>query len=286
MADTLSPNDSSGDGKSTRAGIILSLVLHAAVFGLLALLTHSFFSTEIIAAGPGEGGEGGGGSIEVGVADQRAILGFAKPQIVSYIGDKDDQINNARVEKANRENDRAEDVLPRTEKDAPDPKALKTDRPIVNQEEKILTGKEERGRSDSSTAQVGRTYGSPAPTMIGGVGIGVGGGSGSGSGLPGGSEYGRRIQTIFSRNYNPSGSEADGPQTVIIALRISRDGKILSISDGRIAQSAIRQRSSLAQVNYAAERAVLASDPLPSFPPGFLPGVQEVSVNLIFRYPK
>ena len=83
-----------------------------------------------------------------------------------------------------------------------------------------------------------------------------------------------------------SGSEADGPQTVIIALRISRDGKILSISDGRIAQSAIKQRSSLAQVNYAAERAVLASDPLPSFPAGFLPGVNEVSVNLIFRYPK
>ena len=167
----------------SRYGIVLSIALHIVIFGILFLFTHRLFTTEIVAAGPGEGGEGGGGSIEVGVADQSAILGFAKPQPVSYVGDKDDAINNAKVETARREEDSAEDVLPRTEKDAPDPKALKTDRPVVDQQEKIFTGKEERGRSDNPTAQVGRTYGTPSPAMIGGVGIGSGGGFGGGTGL-------------------------------------------------------------------------------------------------------
>jgi len=286
MARTGFSIDSRDRASSPRYGLIFSLALHIAVIALLVLFTNRSSSSEIVAAGPGEGGEGGGGSIEVGVADQRDILGFARPQPVSYIGDKDDAINNQRVENVHRPEDSAEDVLPRTEKDAPDPKALKTDRPVANQEEKIFTRKEERGRSDSSSSQVGRTYGTPTPAMIGGVGIGSGGGSGGGTGLPGGSEYGRRIQMIFSRNYNPSAGESDGVQTVIITLRITRDGKILTISNGRIAASAFKQRSSLAQLNFAAERAVLASDPLPSFPQGFLPGVNEVSVNLIFRYPK
>lgn len=270
----------------SRYAIALSIALHIVIFVALFLATHSLFSsTEIVAAGPGEGGEGGGGSIEVGVADQSAILGFAKPKPVSYIGDKDDAVNNAKVETARREEETAEDVLPRTEKDAPDPKALKTDRPVADQQEKIFTGKEERGRSDNPTAQVGRTYGTPSPAMIGGVGIGSGGGSGGGTGLPGGSEYGRRIQMIFSRNYNPAQGDETNVQTVIITLRISRDGRILSIVNGRVEPSAIRQRASNDLVNRAAERAILASE-LPPFPPGFLPGKDEASVNLIFRYPK
>lgn len=286
MAQSRFSVDSPDHANLSRGGVILSLALHAVVFAALVFFTGRISSSEIVAAGPGEGGEGGGGAIEVGVADQRAILGFAKPQPVSYIGDKDNEINNARVENAPREADSAEDTLPPTDKVVPDPKALKTDKPVVNQEEKIFTGDEKRGRSDSATAQVGRTYGTPVPAMIGGVGIGAGGGAGGGTGLPGGSEYGRRIQTIFSRNYNPSGSENEGVQTVIITLRISRDGRILSISNGRISPAAFKQRASLAQVNYAAERAVLASDPLPRFPDGFMPGKDEASVNLIFRYPK
>jgi hypothetical protein len=163
---------------------------------------------------------------------------------------------------------------------------LKTDRPVADQQEKIFTGKDERGRSDNSTAQVGRTYGTPSPTMIGGVGIGSGGGFGGGTGLPGGSEYGRRIQMIFSRNYNPAQGDEANVQTVIIALRVSRDGKILSISNGRVEPSAIRQRAANDLVNRAAERAVIASDPLPPLPNGFLPDANAISFNLIFRYPK
>ena len=270
-----------------RFGVLLSVALHVVVFASLFVTFNRAVSSEIVAAGPGEGGEGGGGSIEVGVADKSAILGFAKPKPVSYVGDTDDAINNTRVERARREDPNSEALLPPTEKEVPDPKSLKTDRPIVNQQEKIFTGKDERGRSASQTAQVGRTFGTPTPAaLIGGVGIGSGGGFGGGTGLPGGSEYGRRIQSILGRNYTPPAIDSGGVQYVIILIRISRDGRILSVSGGRVAGAYIKQRSSNAQVNYAAERAVIASDPLPPFPSGFLTGAQEATAEVWFRYPK
>lgn len=273
--------------RSPRLGLALSVALHLIIFGALFVAFNRVVSSEIVAAGPGEGGEGGGGSIEVGVADQSAILGFAKPQPVSHLGDSDDAINNVRVETARPSDSDSEALLPPTEKDIPDPKALKTDRPVVNQQERIFTGKDERGRSADQSAQVGRSYGSPVPTaLIGGVGIGTGGGFGSGTGLPGGSEYGRRIQAILGRNYSPPAIDSGGVQYVIIRIRIARDGRILSLSGGRVAPAYIRQRSPNAQVNYAAERAVIAADPLPPFPSGFLTGAQEATAEVWFRYPK
>jgi TonB C terminal len=274
--------EDSSSGATPRLGILLSIALHLAIVAALILATQRWMTTEIVAAGPGEGGEGGGGAIDVGVSDATAILGFAKPQPISNIGDRDNAINNVNVEHKPREEE-TDDVVPRTDKEPLDPKAVKTDKPVVNQTERIFTGKEERGKSDSS-AQVGRTYGTPTPTTVGGVAIGSG--SGGGTGLPGGSEYGRRIQMIFSRNYNPPQTDAANVQTVIITLRISRDGRIVNLVNGRVDPSSIRQRAQIAQINYAAERAIIASDPLPPFPSGFLPGVGEVSVNLIFRYPK
>src|SRR6266849_6211137 len=272
--------------KPRRFGVALSIVFHVIVFASLFVSFNRAISSEIVAAGPGEGGEGGGGSIEVGVADKSAILGFAKPQPVSYVGDTEDAINNARVERARRDTD-SEALLPPTEKDIPDPKSLKTDRPVVNQHERIFTGKEERGRSSIQTPQVGRTFGTPTPAaLIGGVGIGSGGGFGGGTGLPGGSEYGRRIQSILGRNYTPPAIDSGGIQYVIILIRIARDGRILSISGGRVAGAYIKQRSTNAQLNYAAERAVIASDPLPPFPSGFLTGAQEATAEVWFRYPK
>jgi hypothetical protein len=274
--------EDSSNGATPRLGIVLSVTLHLAIAAALILATQQWMTTEIVAAGPGEGGEGGGGAIDVGVADATAILGFAKPQPISNIGDRDNAINNTNVEHKPREEE-TDDVVPRTDKEPLDPKSVKTDKPVVNQTERIFTGKEERGKSDTS-AQVGRTYGTPTPTTVGGVAIGSG--SGGGTGLPGGSEYGRRIQMILSRNYNPPQADAAAVQMVIITLRISRDGRITNLVNGRVDPSSIRQRAQVAQVNYAAERAIIASDPLPPFPPGFLPGVGEVSVNLIFRYPK
>jgi outer membrane biosynthesis protein TonB len=272
----------------TSFGLFVSLAFHAAVlFGLLFWFQSNAVQ-QIVAAGEGEGGEGGGGAIDVGVADPSAILGFAKPLPVSFLGSENNPLNNARVETAKPESkeDSDEALLPPTEKDKSQSDAIKTDRPVAPQQEKIFTGKEERGQSKTQTAQVGRSYGSPTPASVGGVGIGSGGGTGVGTGLPGGSAYGRLIQQILSRNYNPPAVDSAETQYVIILVKISRDGTILSISNGRVAAAYIKQRSSIALVNNAAERAVLAANPLPAFPAGFLSNAQEAVAEVWFRYPK
>jgi hypothetical protein len=275
------------DERSRHFGVALSVAMHLIVFAALFVSFNRAVSSEIVAAGPGEGGEGGGGAIEVGVADKSAILGFAKPKPVSYVGDTDDAINNTRVETARLPDPNSEALLPPTEKVIRDPKALKTDRPVVDQQEKIFTGKDEHGKSATQTAQVGRSFGSPTPAaLIGGVGIGSGGGLGGGTGLPGGSEYGRRIQSILGRNYTPPAMDSGGIQYVIILIRISREGRIMSLSGGRVAGAYMKQRSANAQLNYAAERAVIASDPLPRFPSGFLANATEATAEVWFRYPK
>ena len=81
--------------ESPRLGVALSVALHIIIFAALFIGFNRVASSEIVAAGPGEGGEGGGGSIEVGVADKSAILGFAKPQPVSHLGDTDESTTHA-----------------------------------------------------------------------------------------------------------------------------------------------------------------------------------------------
>src|SRR5882724_6459529 len=98
--------------KSPGLGVALSVALHLIIFAALFIAFNRVVSPEIVAAGPGEGGEGGGGSIEVGVADKSAILGFAKPQPVSYVGDTNDAINNARVEREAKVDEHEEALLP------------------------------------------------------------------------------------------------------------------------------------------------------------------------------
>ena len=120
------------------------------------------------------------------------------------------------------------------------------------------------------------------------MGVGAGANLGAG-GVPGGSAYGRIIQGILSRNYNPPlSNDVSGAQYVKVQLRISRDGKILSVVNGRVPPSYFKQSSSYDLVNKAAERAILAaaSQGLPPFPNGFLLGAQEAVAEIWFRYPK
>jgi len=266
-------------------GLVLSVVLHIAVIAGLALWSNFFSTATFIAAGPGEGGEGGGGSIQVGVADPSSLLGFAKPQSVSYVGDKPNTINNAILEHEKKEETAPDEVLTPPRPEERNPKAIKTNRAVADQQERVITAKPQLGKSDSTSALTGRSYGNPTPALAGGIGIGNGQGLGVGTGIPGGSEYGRRIQMILSRNYNPPPQDSAATQYVVVLLRISRTGKILSISNGRVQASYFKKRSPLELVNNAAERAILASE-LPPFPAGFLGSAQEAVAEVWFRYPK
>jgi hypothetical protein len=79
---------------------------------------------------------------------------------------------------------------------------------------------------------------------------------------------------------------ATATEFVVVQLRIARDGRILSLSNGRLNPAYLKRRSAIDLVNYAAERAVIASNPLPPFPNGFLLESQEATAEIWFRYPK
>ncbi|HXG90794.1 MAG TPA: TonB C-terminal domain-containing protein [Blastocatellia bacterium] len=260
-----------------RLGIILSLALHAAVISiLLAVQMLDSSSASIVAAREGEGGEGSGDAIQVGVTDASSILGFTQRQTVSYAGDSDDAINNMRLESVPREDADADALLPPTDR-VTDPSALKTDRPVVNQQERIFTGRDERGRSTANTIQQGRTFGSPQPAAFkGGVAVGIGSGFGSGTGLPGGSDYGGRLQQALRNNYNPPENQSADVVYIFVVAEIGRNGQVLSAN--------FRQRSNIFLVDKAVERALRSQ--LPPFPDNFLPGRQSATAELWFRYPK
>jgi hypothetical protein len=122
--------------------------------------------------------------------------------------------------------------------------------------------------------------------MTAGVGVSSGANLGP-NGVPGGSAYGRLIQNILSRNFNPPMlNDAGATHYVIVQLRIARDGRILSLVNGRIAPNYFKSRSANDLINNAAERAVIASNPLPAFPNGFLMSSQDCVAEILFKYPK
>ncbi len=258
--------------------------MHVALLAACALIFRNPITTTIVAAG--EGQSSGEGVIEVGVVEA-SQLGFTEPRAVSFAGEEKNTANNKIVETEAPKPASDAEVLPST-KSTPKPteKATATDRPTANQTAQIVSPTPLRGGSANTNVEVGRSFGSPVPSMTGGVGVGSGANLGS-SGLPGGSEYGQRIQRILSVHYNPRATDdAGGTQYVIVQLRIARDGRILSLVNGRVAPSYFKRRSANDLVNYAAERAVIASNPLPPFPNGFLMGAQEAVAEIWFRYPK
>ncbi len=263
-----------------RFGTILSALLHVVVLAALVWFFRNPLTTTIVAAGEGQGGEG---VIEVGTI-AASQLGFTLPHNVSFAGDESNTANNEFVETVKTPDANAE-VLTSDVKKKPEENATKTDRPTANQTSQIVSPTPLRGGSANTSVEIGRSSGSPMPQLTNGVGVGSGANLGA-SGVPGGSEYGRRIQMILSRNYSPPASAETTPQFVIVQLRIARDGRILSLTGGRIASGYFKKRSSNDLVNFAAERAVIASNPLPPFPNGFLLGAQEAVAEIWFRYPK
>lgn len=267
-----------------RLGIVLSSAAHLLLLALAFVLLRAPLGTQIVAAGEGQG-DAQSSAIEVGVVDARQ-LGFTPPRSVTQLGEAENAANNEVVETKRPETVPEAEPLP-SEKKKPTEKAKETERPTAPQTEQLVTKTPQTGRTNDKSVEVGRSYGSAAPSaMTGGIGIGSSGAA-SGSGVPGGSEYGRRIQMILSRNYNPPNvAQASGTSYVVIHLRIASDGRIMSLAGGRVAPSYIKQQSPYDLVNRAAERAVIASNPLPPFPPGFLSGAPEATAVIWFRYPK
>jgi len=268
-----------------RVEALLSVVMHVALLGVCAWYFRNPLSTVIIAAGEGQGS--GESVIEVGTVDGKT-LGFTPYRNVSYPGNEPNKPNNEVVSTDAPKPDPDSDVLPST-KSTPTPKDKLTDRPTANQTAQVVSPTPLRGSSTSTSVDVGRTIGTPIPSLTQGVGVSSGANLAGASGVPGGSEYGRRLQMILGRNYNPpTTNDAGEAQYVIVQLRIARDGRILSLVNGQIPPNYFKRRSSNGLVNNAVVRAVLAAsnDGLPPFPNGFLMGAQEAVAEVWFRYPK
>jgi outer membrane biosynthesis protein TonB len=253
--------------------------MHAALLGACAWYFQYPLTNTIIASGEGQGE--GEGVVEVSSVDAKT-LGFTLPRDVSFHGDQVDTANNQLVDTETPLPDPNADVLPGT-KPTPTPKdRLTTDRPTANQNSQLVSPTPLRGGSPDTSVDVGRTFGS----ITAGVGVSSGANLGP-NGVPGGSAYGRLIQNILSRNFNPPVlNDAGQTHNVIVQLRIARDGRILSLVNGRVAPSYFKRRSASDLINNAAERAVIASNPLPPFPNGFLMSAQDGVAEILFRYPK
>jgi hypothetical protein len=260
------------------------MVLHVALMATCAWVFRQPISTEIVAAGEGQGS--GESVIEVGVVEA-GQLGLTLPRSISTIGEDESPANNLIVERDIPKPDIDAELLPSDKQPLKPKDKNRTDRPTANQTEQLVSKQPLRGSSSNTNVEVGRTFGSQTPAMTAGVGVGSGANLGA-SGVPGGSAYGRIIQSILSNNYNPQTiNDAVGTQYVIVQLRIARDGRILSVVNGRVNPGHIKRRSSHELINSAVERAIIASvNKLPPFPNGFLMSAQEAVAEVWFRYPK
>jgi hypothetical protein len=275
-------------GKSWfRVEAILSLLMHVALLSVCAWYFRNPLTTDIIAAGEGHGS--GESVIEVGTVDGKT-LGFTPYHNVSYDGNEENKPNNQTVSTEAPKPDPNAEVLPTTESTPTPKEKLTTERPTANQTAQLVSPTPLRGSKVNTSVEIGRTIGTPVPSLIQGVGVSSGANLvGGESGVPGGSEYGRRLQMILGRSYNPPPTnDAGEAQYVIVQLRIARDGRILSLVNGQIPSNYFKRRSSNGLVNNAVVRAVLAAsnDGLPPFPNGFLMGAQEAVAEVWFRYPK
>ena len=266
-----------------RSGAIFSLALHVALLAACVWLFRNPLSTEIVASGEGQGA--GESVIEVGTVEA-GQLGLTLPRSISTIGDETNPANNLIVERDLPKPEDNAEVLPSDKQPPKIKEKNRTDRPTANQTEQYVTKDPLRGKSSNTNVDVGRTFGSQTPAMTRGVGVGAGANLGA-SGVPGGSAYGRLIQSILSSNYNPQTLSDAGTQYVIVQIRIARDGRILSVVGGRVVPSHFKLRSSNELINAAVERAIIASaGKLPPFPNGFLMSAQEAVAEVWFRYPK
>jgi len=269
--------------------MILSLILHATL-GLVLIWIKGVgpdSGAVFIASGPGEGQ--GGGAIEVGVVGASELLRFSGRVDLGSL--RSDVISQTTVERAYQIEDhilptQPTETIPKlsTEKTAIPDRAVSTERPVERTTERVISDTGIKS-STGPSALIGTT-GSPFPGNVrGGIGLGLSDLSGHGQGIPGGSEYGHRIQQALIGYYRLTPRAESNPQYVVVRVRIARDGRVLSINDGRLNPDAFVHKSGSVVIDTRVSAALLELDRHPiAFPPDFLPGVQEAIAEIYFQY--
>ena len=88
----------------------------------------------------------------------------------------------------------------------------------------------------------------------------MGVGTGGPAGIPGGSEYGRRLQQALAGYYRLAPFNAQDPQFVIVHVRLNRNGRVLSIENGRLDPGSMIRKSRHSVINFRVEGALLELD--------------------------
>jgi len=225
------------------------------------------------------GGGNGGMAIEVAIADASELVGLAALSHAASLGEEPGEPHTLPL-KQGEEPLQEEGEIPSLEKGRLDERKVLTERPVVSTPLRLYSPTEKRGASGSLSALVGPSFGGG---LRGGIGIGSGGGGGIG--VPGGSDYGRRLQQALISYYRFSMSGSAGPRFVVTRVRISRSGRILTLVNGRLDPSAFIVRSGNPVIDSRVEGALLELDrnPIP-FPADFLPGATEAVAEIYFQY--
>jgi hypothetical protein len=137
----------------------------------------------------------------------------------------------------------------------------------------------------STVVNPGPLLGNPMSSTLGGFASRVGlSETSTGNGIPGGSEYGRRLQQALSSYYRLIPSDG-GPRYIVTRIRIARTGEILSIQNGRLDPQAmvISSNNQIIDSRVIGALLELNRNPIP-FPPDFLPGRKEVISEIYFQY--
>jgi len=269
-------------------GILISLLGHGVLLvGLLWLGVHTgVLGPTFIAAGPGEGPGGKavlGNAIEVGLVSASEFLRFRPEPAVATLGDE----THGRpaiedVQQKIEDADAAAEPIPGRRFEPEKKEGKSTERPVSSSPEKPYTVERGAAASASTSAVIGRP-GSPTPGRVtGGIGLeDVGGGGG----IPGGSEYGRRLQQALISYYRLIPRETTQPRYVIVRVRIARSGEILSIQNGRLDPEAFVQPSGNLVIDSRVTGALLElnRNPIP-FPLDFLAGRREAVAEIYFQY--
>jgi hypothetical protein len=264
----------------------MSLLGH--VFLLLGLLWLGTYTVALgptfIAAGPGDGpgGQAGpGNAIEVGLIGASEFLRFSPEPETATLGNEPNEsagFEDVQQNIEEAEMTRAEPVPGRRRETEANVKT--TERPVSASPERPYAPDKPGTVSSSTSALIGMP-GSPLPgRMTGGIGLGDIGG-----GIPGGSDYGRRLQQALIGYYRLIPRQTTEPRYVIVRVRIARNGQILSVQDGQLDPTAFVHRSGNVVIDSRVAAALLEvnRNPIP-FPANFLPGYREALAEIYFQY--
>lgn len=246
--------------------LLVSVLAHALLFSLLVGLSHwRSPQSEILIAAAGEGTMGGAISVGIVSASDIPALAAADPTLEAHT-----QLMHQTSLPSSGKEEITLEKLPRS------PRSQPTDKPVAPAPRLFYPP-----RGGTAPSAIGGSLTAPFGAR-GGVGLGEGVGSG---GIPGGSDYGRRLQQALVSYYRYAPSNPGASRFVVVRVRFDRTGRVLSIVNGRLDPLAFVVRSGNPVIDARVEAALLElnRNPIP-FPGDFLPGVREAFAEIYFQY--